>query len=528
MEGDVLMTRQCRTLQARALLVLFTLSATTACAGEVGKYRDAGIAPIPGEARGTATAADPGAVTASPIAAALDPADPITVAADTPASPGTPSVTPTSGPAARASGQSAVASPGARTAAGGSSGGSAPAASTGTASGTGSPSGQAAGSGTGGTPSTPAPTVPPAGGTTVGVTKDSVTVGLFFPKTGPYAGLFRNVTSVAQATFEEAGQIHGRRLILKTYDDGTANASTIQAEEKRARSESFGLLSGVGESNVVLAPLADQHKVPLVVANIDEQVALPLSYVFAVSAYWRYQATVLPSFIKGQLGGGGKRIGVVYEGTSTAKNAKEAFKAKARESGLDLVFEQPIAQAQSACANEVANLQSRRVEVVVMLNGPLGASCMLRDARALGYKPMWTGVGLSWNLNVVATASGGAADGIRTLSTAATLDSPAGRRFAAFARKYMANTGAEEDDVMLLAYGFIQTFIEGIRRTGPNLTREAFVQTFETKMNDYDGGFFPPPTFGPGKRLGPLVLGVTACCTNGKWTTPQPGWRAEF
>jgi len=25
-----------------------------------------------------------------------------------------------------------------------------------------------------------------------------------------------------------------------------------------------------------------------------------------------------------------------------------------------------------------------------------------------------------------------------------------------------------------------------------------------------------------------LVYGVTACCTDGKWTTPQPGWRATF
>jgi ABC-type branched-subunit amino acid transport system substrate-binding protein len=361
------------------------------------------------------------------------------------------------------------------------------------------------------------------------VTKDNVTVGLFYPKTGAYAGLLRNLPAVIQAAFDEAGAINGRRLILKTYDDGTANASTIQVEEKRARNESFALLSGVGETNVVLAPLADQHRVPAVIANIDEQIALPLTYVFAVTAYWRYQATILPAFIKNQLGGGGKRIGIVFEGTSTAKNGKEAFKVKAKELGLNVVFEQPISQSQSACANEVANLQAQRVDLVFMMNGPLGAICMLRDARALGYKPTWTGVGLSWNVNVVATASGGAADGIRTLATGTTLESPAGRRYVAFARKYLGgNSGVEEDDIMLLAYGFALSFLEGLRRTGPNPTREAFVQTFETRMNDYDEGFLPPPTFGPGNRSGPKVLGVTACCTDGKWTTPQPGWRATF
>lgn len=523
--------------KALGLVLLFALTGT-ACAGDVLRYQDSAVGPdgvtivagrLAGDSGGAAPSGDPAAAAASPSdpGPVADTALSTAAPAGSPAAPGAPTVTVTSGPAARPSGQSAVTAPATRTAAGDK---QAVTPTTGGAPGTGSGSASTspAGGGKADASPTPTPITPPAGSTIVGVTRDSVTVGLFYPKTGPYAGLLRNLPSVVQAAFEEAGPIHGRRLIMKTYDDGTANASTIQAEEKRARTESFALLSGVGETNVVLAPLADQHKIPLIVANIDEQVALPLKTVFAVTAYWRRQAMILPSFIKNQLGGNGKRIGIVYEGTSTAKNAKEAFKVKARELGLDVVFEQPIAQNQSACANEVANLKSQRVEIVFMLNGPLGATCMLRDARALGYKPAWTGVGLSWNLNVVATASGGAADGARTLATGATLDSPAGRRFAAFARKYMANSGAEDDDLLLLGYGFTLSFIEGVRRAGPNLTRESFVQTFETKMNNYDEGFFPPPTFGPGNRSGPTAVGVTACCTNGRWTTPQPGWRAEF
>ena len=513
-----------RSFRARALLLVLAFSATTACAGEVGKYRDAAIAPLPGEAGGTATGTDPGAATASPIDEASETAVPTTVAVDRPASPGTPSVTPTFGPAARRQGQSALgAGPVTRSASGGSSGGSTPAAGAGT-----SAESVSAASPGGDTLSGPAPGAPIGGGTTVGVTKDTLTIGLFYPKTGPLAGLVRNLPGVVQAAFDEAGPIHGRRVILKTYDDGSANASTIQVEEKRARNEVFALVSGVGESNVVLAPLADQHKVPAVIANIDEQVALPLKHVFAITAYWRYQATLLPAFIKNQLGGAGKRIGIVYEGTSTAKNGKEAFKVKAAQLGLKVAFEQPIAQAQSACANEVANLQAQRIDLVFMMNGILGGICMLRDAKALGYKPTWTGVGLSWNVNVVATASGGAADGIRTLATATTLESPAGRHYVTVARKYLPNSGADEDDLMLLAYGFTRTLLEGLRRTGPDPTREGFVKTFETKMNDYDGGYLPPPTFGPGIRSGPTAVGVTACCTDGKWTTPQPGWRATF
>jgi branched-chain amino acid transport system substrate-binding protein len=239
-------------------------------------------------------------------------------------------------------------------------------------------------------------------------------------------------------------------------------------------------------------------------------------------------AMLLPNFIRNVLGGGGKKIGIVYETTSTATDAKNAFKAKAKETGLNVIFEQPIAQSQSTCANEVSNLQAHGVELVYMMNGPLGAICMLRDAKALGYRPTWTGVGVSWAGNVTAAASGGGADGIRFLNTAATLETPAGRHFSEVLRKAAPNSGADGDDVMLIWYGLLRSAIEGLRRAGPDLSREGLLQTWETRMNGYDSGYLPPPTFGPGNRSGPLAFSVTACCTDGQWTTPQPGWRATF
>ena len=63
---------------------------------------------------------------------------------------------------------------------------------------------------------------------------------------------------------------------------------------------------------------------------------------------------------------------------------------------------------------------------------------------------------------------------------------------------------------------------------GPDATRENFVQTFETKMSGYDSGYLPPPTFGPHNRSGPLAVGVTACCSSGRWATAQAAWQTGF
>jgi branched-chain amino acid transport system substrate-binding protein len=533
-----------------AIVLLLALTATgTACAGDVGRYRNSLLGLEAGRGRAASTPADGASATApetpaeattgvAPDAAATETTVPAATVV-TGAALGAASVTPVSGPAARVAQQpagttGATAAGGTRAAgssgsggggtatSGAGGGGPSVAAASGSSSSGPAPSGGASGSDA----TVPAPV--PRGGTTTGVTKDAITIGFFYPKTGHYTGLARNAPAVAQAAFDSAGLINGRRLVLKLYDDGSANASTIQLEEKRAKDEVFALMSVVSESNVVLAPLADQHKVPVVVGNIDEKVALPLTYSFPVFAFWARQATILPSFIKNALNAGGKKIGIVYEGTSTATDAKNAFKAKAKELGLNVAFEQPIAVAQSTCANEVSNLQSRGIELVYMMNGPLGAICMLRDARALAYKPIWTGVGVSWSFNVVAQASGGAADGIRTISTTTTLESPAGQRYAEMMRKHSPNSGADTDDLMLMFYSLVHTTIEALRRAGPDLSRESFVQTMETKMNGYDSGYLPPPTFGPRIRYGPTSVGVHTCCTDGRWTTAQQGWRPTF
>ncbi len=525
--------------KATGLVIVLALTGT-ACAGDVIRYHDASVGPdgVTIVARDAPVASSAGEVAATTAVGAVDADSTNTTAAPDSATqngeaatPGAvaATTTPASGPAARTSRPVATTPSAAAGSGAGATNAANPAgpAKSSAASTAGSSSGAPAGSPGSGAESAPGP-IPGAGGTTTGVTKDTITIGLFYPKTGAYTGIARNAPAVAQAAFDEAGPINGRRVIVKYYDDGTANASTIQAEEKRAKDEVFALTSFVGESNVVLAPLADRHKVPIVIGNIDRKVALPLKYAFPVYAYWAHQATILPSFIKNVLGGGSKKIGIVYEGTSTAIDAKNAFKDKAKELSLNVMFEQPIAQNQSTCANEVSNLQARGVELVFMMNGPLAGICMLRDARALGYKPMWTGVGVSWGFNVVAQASGGSADGIRVLRSTPTLESPEGRHFQEVMQKYAPNSGADSDDIVLVAYALLRTFIEALRRAGPDLTREGFVHTWETSMNGYESGYLPPPTFGPGNRSGPLVVGVAACCTNGRWTTAQQGWRAAF
>ncbi len=138
----------------------------------------------------------------------------------------------------------------------------------------------------------------------VGVTDDTITLGILTPKTGPYAiaGQTGDVNELFRTAAEEVnadGGIQGRMIEIKEYDDGSGNPATTQASVRKAADEVFGLISIIGNTATVAAPLAEQAKVPLIVGNIDGRVARPLKYVFGALPFWdtSARAGVIPQVV---------------------------------------------------------------------------------------------------------------------------------------------------------------------------------------------------------------------------------------
>jgi ABC-type branched-subunit amino acid transport system substrate-binding protein len=389
------------------------------------------------------------------------------------------------------------------------------------------------GQSTSGAPGAAAPAAPlrASAGSRIGVTPTQVTVGMLMPTSGPYAGLTRNFPAVVNAAFAEVneqGGIHGRRLVLQIYDDAGSNAETVTANERRARSQVLALMSVVSTTSDIAAPLAEQDGLPFFATTMAGDLGTKLRFSFVGEPFWTTQARILPGFIANRLNARQKKIGVVFEGTEPARQAKDVFKSEAARAGISVAFEQPTAVNQASCANEVSNLQSRGIEVAVLINGPLGAICMLRDSRAIGYRPLFTGFGSMWGVGAVATASGGGADGISLLGSATTLETPGGQRYQAIVRKHAPNTGAESDDANLKPFALAQLVIEAIRRAGPDLTREAVIDAMEMRISGFESGFLPPPRYGVGDRRGPQSVAVIRCCTQNRWTTVDPAYRESF
>lgn len=369
------------------------------------------------------------------------------------------------------------------------------------------------------------------GGPSPGVTPTQVTVGLFYPASGPVSVATRNWPDAVRGAFDEVndkGGIHGRKLVLRTYDAGDGNASSINAHHRRARNEAFVYLASENTTTDVLAPMAQQDRVPFVAGNLDSHLRRTLDYTFPVYTSLDRQAGALPGFIINRMKAGNKKIGVVYETGPGVRRAKAVFDVVARRAGLTVVDEHTVDRTPASCVNQTSSMQRKGVEVVVLMTATFGATCVMRDARTVRFSPKWTGIASLMQVNLTATASGGSADGLTLPGTWTTLETKAGQRYQSSMRKRYPNGNVHTDDIALILYAAALPLIEGLRHAGRDLTRERFMQAMETKLAGFTSGFLPPPAFSPSDHMGPRGLDLVSCCKNDRFYTVDPTWREKF
>ena len=364
----------------------------------------------------------------------------------------------------------------------------------------------------------------------IGVTKDSITLGFIYPRSGPYQALtteFEYAVRMGMQAINDAGGIHGRTLQPVFADDGHNNASTALASAKSIKDRAFGMSTFGLLAGSVVSPYADEQRIPMIVGNVDRATVLNLEYVFPFSTYLETSVGILPSFIVNRLKKGDEKIAVLYQTTPQIAVLREHFRVAARPFGLDIVLEQPIEESPSTCTNQMSNIEDSEAKVVVIFTAPVPAIRCLLDARTLGYQPTWTGVGPSFNFEITNTGSGGLTNGIEMLGNSHTLERAAGKKYRAQAEKYYPDRGAlPDDDLAFMMWGIINTWAEGLRRAGPNLTRDSWVRAMET-FRGYTGGQFAPATFGRGDRSGANRTIVTKC-VDGNWVTVDATWRTKY
>jgi ABC-type branched-subunit amino acid transport system substrate-binding protein len=356
------------------------------------------------------------------------------------------------------------------------------------------------------------------GGVSVGVTDSTITISAVGSFSGPYAAIYEQQYRAAPLTWRDEvnahGGINGRKIEIKKVDDHFTVEGAVAACKEIQSNGSFAAFT---------QNLFDNGLACLDSAGIPSQETLTM--VDPTSAGWHAvraiessdgQGGTLARFVAAPqgLGRGGHKIGLIYTGDSPPQVADaRGFLAVAAQLGLDVHVEK-IATNQATFTAQLQRLKDAGVDTVAMIC-VFEAVGILRDAKAIAFNPVWTG--LYFDADEVSAGGAQLFQGIKGVRFWAGADSAAFQEYKQTVATY-GETSAPTTTNML-SYSTLLVMQKALELAGRNLTRESLLAAYD-QIQSLDTGGIPPVTFGSGRPVGTEATFPLECCS------PDNTWKS--
>ena len=360
-----------------------------------------------------------------------------------------------------------------------------------------------------------------------GLTSESIDVGVPLPSNAALAELGQAVRQVISAYFDDLnarGGIYNRK-IRPHFTDGGANMSA-SLRSLNSQNPLFAFIGGVsaGADKEIVA-LAREEEIPFIgPATLLPQVEHPPNrYVFYLLPGVSEQAAALMNFADQQLGVKKSRVAVLFPTTELPSAAGEAVMARAKEAGWPDVVKMNYA-ATAFDANKVAQqLKADGATAVFMFGAGNDVDNFLRAANALEWTPYVLSLGVFSSRELAANVPSSFTKKVFLAFPTVPGDvTPEGvSEYRALAEKY--KLPAQHGAAQIAALAAAKTFVEGLKRTGADLSREQLVTTLEG-LYEYDTGLTPKLIFGPNRHVGAAGAYVVTINTETKEFVSASGW----
>lgn len=350
-----------------------------------------------------------------------------------------------------------------------------------------------------------------------GVTSETITVSAIAGFSGNYGAIlttiFENGYMVWADDVNANGGIHGRKVVIKKVDNkDTAEGGVAACKEISRNNSAFALsIVGFGGADASAADCLDRAGITTLAFNLS-----------SFSPSWRNvysagdagkQTRPMASFIKNVLGENGK-VGVIWTRDPLNQAARTALVDELPKVGLQVARQEAVATGQGSFVAELNRIRSSGATSVALLVSTAEVLGILRDAKALGYSPKWTGN--YWPTDENTTAARSLFEGIKVIRNYATVNSPAFAEYRAKARKHNRDDVTNSTTMSLYGMGMVTGRV--ISNAGASPTAGAFGPAIE-KLVDYQDQVSMALTFGPGKRIAEVGMWPMICCN------PDNTWR---
>jgi branched-chain amino acid transport system substrate-binding protein len=338
----------------------------------------------------------------------------------------------------------------------------------------------------------------PAQAPVPGVTADEIVIGSFAPVTGPvyfYGLLAMNGIDVVFDKVNAEGGVHGRRLRLAREDDRCSPEAAISAVRCLAYNHQvFAILGGACTAATIAAkPEIVRSGVPTVinVAVGDSISHPPERNIYSVVVTASLESAAQVRFAQDQ---GARRIGIVAQHDAWGTPRYQPLMEAMRRAGLQPVVDERIADDANDATPQVLRLRAANVDAVLMLARPKAAAALLRDAAKVGFNPTWwIGQTAVQDLDAFErqVAVPGALENFVTISYIRY--QPADPEVAEWRERIRTMFPYDNLSPFNLAgISSALVVVEALRRAGPDLTRDRFLEAMGSIRN-FDTGLLPGP-----------------------------------
>lgn len=352
-----------------------------------------------------------------------------------------------------------------------------------------------------------------------GVTASTVTVGQSAAFSGPAAELGNEMKKGILAYFDQvnkAGGVNGRKLVLKTLDDGYEATRAAANTKKLIQEEDvFALLGYVGTPTSEAAkPIFTEARVPFVGAFTGaELLRSPFNrYIFNVRAgYYAETDAIVNLLTRMEL----KRIAVFYQNDSYGKAGLAGVERAMAKRNIQIVATGTVERNSVDVASAVKDIAAKDPQAVVMISAYKSCGAFIKEMKKAGSNPQFMNVSFVGS-KALAAELGDTGRGVG-ISQVVPFPWNVGTPVVKDYQRSLAPNSTENDYNFGSLEGYIaaKIFVEGLRRAGANPTREGFVTALET-LRDFDLGGFQV-TYTPTDHNGSKFVELTVISRDGKF-----------
>ena len=358
--------------------------------------------------------------------------------------------------------------------------------------------------------------------TAPGVTSDKIKLGTFCDLSGPNASIGLAAFRGYSAYYNHInywGGVHGREIDLIVEDDKFDPLRTKKAVEKLIfEEEVFAIVSPLGTvTNLGAMELLIENQIPVISPHSGHSIwGTPLKQnYFALQPSYEVEGRILAQYALDEIKP--KRVVVFHADDQFGQEGSSALIQELSLSGQNnpqLVEAISHKISESEPEEWIAKITSHNPDLVILYTYLKPAADLLLAAHEEKFHPQWLGSYVLSGPDLFRFAGKEATHGLWAASYPA---GPRHHRGEALYKKLMARNYAGETPGThsRIGYAAAQLVVEGLKRAGPDLTRESFLYALED-IHNWSGGLLPPITYTENDHRGLTALAMMRAL-HGRW-----------